>query len=284
MNTTTTADLDRTVFRAVHRDTLEVLAFGVPGILSECLAELEVDPAEVDLYTSAGGRHEDPAGRGAAAVLADARTPVCSLHGQAGRDAEQDRLNGLRSDDANGLRVELARASEADHPTLARYGHHRDRWFLGRMEEDHEADGHRIRKGDLVLYVPTPERPAFPISVYAIRAGADQALPAAAAGALVRVAEGWLEIELIGVPGSDASARVGEPGAVVASPAEGAGANVKVDGVVIGCAMRLGPVSFVASAYPTTLGAEYTVGPADTLDAAIGAVYREWEAGWERSR
>jgi hypothetical protein len=275
-------DPELTVLRAVHRDTHEVLAVGVPRMLRASLEELEVDLAEVVLHTSGGGRLADRAGWATAEVLGEASEPRNVLSDRHGRDAEQDRLNSLRSDDANGVRTEIAKASEAHWPTLARYGGHRDRWFLGRMEEPYEADGREARRGDLVLYVPTPEKKASPVMVYAVRAGADMALPTEAASGLVRVAEGWLEVETIGTPGAEANVKI-EEAAGLADPREGCGVNVKVDGVVIGCAMRLGPVAFVASAYPTSLGAEYTVGASDTLDAAIGAVYREWEAGWART-
>jgi hypothetical protein len=56
--------------------------------------------------------------------------------------------------------------------------------------------------------------------------------------------------------------------------------NVSVDGVVIGSTMRFDEGPFTATAYPTTLGAEYTVGDMDTAEEAVAAVIAEWEAGW----
>jgi hypothetical protein len=187
--------------------------------------------------------------------------PGDPLRTQAGRDAEQRRINGLEVGDPSALRLEIVRAADAAHVDFPQYLGHWDRWFLGRMEEGHETTGSAIDEGDLVLYIPTGgDRYGSPLTAYAVRAGVDVALPAGMAESVARVSEA--------------------PPAVEEATGSQGVRNVSVDGVVIGSTLRFGEGPFTATAYPTTLGAEYTVGDMDTAEEAVAAVVAEWEAGW----
>lgn len=260
MSTTRTPE-EQVVYRAVHRGSLEVVGIGVPGALRARFEDNSVDPEEVAFYTTTHGRLEGLVAGGSATVLGGVTPLRNTLRTQRERDAEQARLNGLDDGDTSALRIELVRAADAAHEAFPQYRHHWDRWLVGRMAEDHEAAGSEVRAGDLVLYLPTPhDRYGSPVTVYAIRAGVDIALPPYMAEAVERIAGADPKIE--DAPGS---ADV---------------AYVRLDGVLIGSATRVGEASFVAKAFPATVEVEYTVGSQETAEDAVAAVVAEWEVGW----
>ncbi|MBS1885639.1 MAG: hypothetical protein JSU06_00455 [Actinobacteria bacterium] len=256
-----TTPAERFIYRATHRGSPEVLGLGVPAVLRSRLENDRVALADVALYTSTAGPLDGLVAVDTAEVLRDVAPLRNPLRTQAERDAEQRRVNELEDGDVPAVRLELVRAADAAHAAYPRYRHHWDRWFLGRMEEAHETKGTEIHEGDLVLYTPTPDDPhGSPVTVYAIRAGVDVGLPAEMGEAVARVSEAGPAVEAA-------------TGSVCVE-------NVSIDGVVIGSSMRIDEESFVATAYPTTPGAEYTIGGRDSRDEAVAAVVAEWEAGW----